>query len=172
MTNRPPTTPTSIDLDAFVAADYTRVIAAVRRICGTGVDAEDAVQDALVKLIQRGEQEPPIDSIPAWVTVVASNSARSGLRRRGSEERALGRLGVAPEATESTSEGRIDIDRALGTLPERQRQIATLFYLLDLPVAAIATAMSISDGTVKTQLSRARSSLATAMGLDGGQTDE
>ena len=160
-----------VDLDRFVAQDYAKVVSAVRRICGPGVDAEDAVQDALVKLVRRGANETPIDSIAAWVTVVASNTARDGMRRRGAEERALRRHGAAADAMaseSSTTDGRLDLDQALGALPDKQRTIATLFYVFDTPVATIATTMSISEGTVKTQLSRARAALAAAMNVQGG----
>lgn len=161
-----------VDLDGFVTRDYARVVAAVRRICGTDIDAEDAVQDALVKLVQLGSAASSVESIPAWVTVVASNGAHSGRRRRGSEERALGRVGVPADSATEVIDGRLDLDRALAALPERQRQIATLHYLLDASVASIAQALEISDGTVKTQLSRARAALAVALGHQEGASDE
>jgi RNA polymerase sigma-70 factor (ECF subfamily) len=50
-------------------------------------------------------------------------------------------------------------------LPERQREIVLLHYYLDASVADTAAAMGISEGTVKTQLHRARAKLADALGL-------
>ena len=65
---------------------------------------------------------------------------------------------------------RVDVERALGTLPRREREVTVLRYYLDLDVAAIATTLRVSDGTVKTLLHRARRHLAAALGED--PTDE
>lgn len=46
-----------------------------------------------------------------------------------------------------------------------------LRYWLDLDVAAIARVLGISDGTVKTQLSRARAALAPLL-ADGSLTEQ
>lgn len=149
----------------FAVSEYPKVVAAVRLITGDREGAEDAVQDALAHLWEKGGQWP--DNLAAWVTVAASNRSRSSGRRRGAESRALERLGTPPEEetdpTESLGDAQI-IDRALRTLPDRQRRIAVLYYLGDHQVREIAVALGVSDGTVKTQLSRARSALAAAIG--------
>jgi RNA polymerase sigma-70 factor (ECF subfamily) len=41
-----------------------------------------------------------------------------------------------------------------------------MHYLVDLPVAEIATTLRISPGTVKSRLSRARAHLADVLGED------
>jgi RNA polymerase sigma-70 factor (ECF subfamily) len=50
---------------------------------------------------------------------------------------------------------------AVRRLPVRQRECVTLHYLLGHPVAEVAELLGISDGTVKTCLSRARARLAS-----------
>lgn len=117
------------------------------------------MQDALVKLLRQAE---PIGSVAAWVTVVASNGARSGLRRRGAGERAVDRIGGAMDP-ESASGPDVDLQRALAGLPRQQRQAATLYYFLGEPVAEVALALGVSEGTVKTHLSRARAALAASL---------
>ena len=54
---------------------------------------------------------------------------------------------------------RIDLQRALQRLAPRQRHAAILHYLGDLPVAAVAELMQISEGAVKAHLSAARKAL-------------
>ena len=49
---------------------------------------------------------------------------------------------------------------ALRRLPDRQREALILRYFLDLPEPEIATAMGISQGTVKSTTSRALAALA------------
>lgn len=54
---------------------------------------------------------------------------------------------------------RLDIVEALRRLPTRQRQATILFYLADHPVSVVADLMGVSDGAVKSHLSRAREAL-------------
>lgn len=157
-------------LVAFLRDEYPKVVASVALATGDRQGAEDAVQDALAQLWSRANDPRP-DNPAAWVTVVASNMARSTRRRRGAEARAYQRSGVSPESTPdpTTAVGEAtDVDRALRNLPARQRQIAVLYYVHDLSVAEIAASLGIHDGTVKTQLSRARTALAEKLARSPG----
>ncbi len=60
--------------------------------------------------------------------------------------------------------------RALRRLPHRQREVAVLHYLMDLPVADIAALVGLSEGGVKNALFHARHALATALSV--GQSEE
>ena len=77
------------ELRGFVETGYPRLVAAVTLVCDSRAAAEDAVQEALARAWERGEQ---IDSLPAWVTTVSLNLARSGVRRVIAERRARRRL--------------------------------------------------------------------------------
>lgn len=55
--------------------------------------------------------------------------------------------------------GRLDVVAALGGLPFRQRQAVVLFYWSDLPTAAIAELMEISESAVRAHLTHARNAL-------------
>lgn len=151
------------ELRAFVARDYGRVVASVALITGDRASAEDAVQDALVKAWRRDLR---LASLAGWVAVVAANDARSGLRRRKSEDRALERLQLStPDvAAEGAGSDVVDVARALAKLSRRQREVAVLHYYLALTVAEVAAALGVSQGTVKTMLHRARAALASALG--------
>lgn len=158
-----------LDLDAFLATEYPRVVAAVGMITGNRQDAADAVQDALVGLLATPPHRP-IDNLAAWITVVASNRARDRHRTRAAESRAFAKVGVDPESTESASTMiDVDLQRALDALPVQQRRICALHYLADQSVESIAHALGVSAGTVKTQLHRARKALAVGLGADTGE---
>ena len=161
--------PRTAELETFLAADYSRVVGSVSLITGDRSSAEDAVQDALVKAWKRRGE--PIDRLAAWVTVVATNEARTRGRRRSAEARALEKVGpdVAHESPAPTVADD-ELQAALGGLALRERQVAVLHYCLDLSVADVATTLGVSDGTVKTLLSRARSHLA--LRLDANRTIE
>jgi RNA polymerase sigma-70 factor, ECF subfamily len=55
------------------------------------------------------------------------------------------------------------LDAALAALPRRQREVVALFYYGEFSVAEVAATLGVSEGTVKTSLSRARDSLARAL---------
>lgn len=160
--------PRAVELRSFVADDYRQVVGAVTLITGDRAVAEDAVQEALAKAWRARHQ--PIERLAAWITVVASNEARSRRRRQGSEERALARAhrqlaGTAP-ADDSESPVDPELMAALAALPLRERQATVLHYVADLSVNEVAAQLGISDGTVKTLLSRARGHLASALQAD------
>jgi RNA polymerase sigma-70 factor (ECF subfamily) len=150
-------------LRRFVEEDYPRVVAAVAFITGDRGSAEDAVQEALIKAWPRAG----LRDATAWITVVASNAARSKLRRRQSEERAYERSAAVPSG--STAPDALDLLPAVLSLPRLQRQVVVLHYYLDLSIAAIASALGCTEGTVKTSLHRARATLAIALGDRTGE---
>ena len=149
-----------------LATDYPRIVGAVALVAGSRAAAEDAVAEALARAWEQLDRGRPIDSLPAWVTRVALNLSKSRLRRMRVEAK---HRGVA-EAVPPPTGDRVDVERALGALPRREREVTVLRYYLDLDVAAIATTLRVSDGTVKTTLHRARRHLAAALGED--PTDE
>ena len=161
-------TATRLDLEAFVAGEYPRVVAAVRLITGDYDVAADAVQDAIVGLLASPPKNEP-NNYAAYITVVASNKARDALRRRGAEKRAYDKLPPAREEAADVLTGLdLDVAAALRDLPERQREICVMHYLMDHSVEHIADGLGVSTGTVKTQLHRARHALAARLGKEAG----
>lgn len=157
------TTKTQVDLDSFVAHEYAKVVAAVGLITGDRDGAADAVQDALVGYLAKPPAKP-VTNLAAWITVVASNRVRDRYRSRAAEARALERIGASDEAVDDVI-GALDIDviAALNSLPLQQRQVCALHYLMDQSVETIAEGLGVSEGTIKTQLHRARKALAARL---------
>lgn len=156
----PASFPASIDLDGFIAIEYARVVAAVAMVTGDRDGACDAVQDAILAMLNRPPLAAP-HNLAAWLTVVASNRARDIRRSRSAELRAIQRMFVLDRAhSDGPNERALDVRAALLRLPVRQREVCVLFYLEDQSVATIAATMGLASGTVKTHLSRARHSLA------------
>ena len=57
------------------------------------------------------------------------------------------------------------LQRALASLPRRQREAIVRHYYLELDVREVAETMRAPEGTVKSLLSRARKHLAAALGV-------
>lgn len=163
--NRADEHPRAGELQQFLDDHYQRVVGSVSMITGDRSNAEDAVQDAIVKAWNRRDE--PIDRLVAWITVVASNEAKSGRRREAAKQRATDRLTDQATTGEQPPLFDEELSAALRDLPIRERQAAVLFYVFDLAVTDVASAMSVSEGTIKTLLSRARGHLADALDSPG-----
>ncbi len=148
----------------FVEEDYGLLVAALGLVCGDRTAAEDAVQEALARALIALRKGTVIDSLPAWVRVVALNLLRNRWRSLARERRARHRVVTErPTPVGDQLEDAIDLQVAVATLSRRQREAVALYYRLGLSVTETAQAMKVSDGTVKTLLSRARASLAEAL---------
>jgi RNA polymerase sigma-70 factor (ECF subfamily) len=156
-------------LRSFVDGEYRQVVATVELVCGSLATAEDAVQEALARAWEREERGETIDRLPAWITTVALNLARSQMRRWRVDRRVRVQLvplaGAALDAPGASAEAHA-VREALRALPRRQREVTVLRYYQGLDVAEIAEWLGIGQGTVKAMLFRARQSLATALRED------
>ena len=154
----------------FLQTGYRRLVAGLSLLGWSRPLAEEAVQEALARAWEQSERGEHIESLKAWVSVVATNLLRSGSRRFLAEARAVGRLRSAadprpPGARElSHSDDRMDVVRAIRALPYRQRQVVVLHYFVDLSLEEIARAVRSTSGAVKGLLHRARRGLAEALG--------
>ena len=120
------------------------------------------MQEAILRAWERSERGEHIESLQRWVATVALNLSRSGIRRLIAERKARPKIAAAG-VTPPPSADPVDIDRALGRLPRRQREVVVLRYLLDMSTREVAETLAINEGTVKSSLARARAALATEL---------
>jgi RNA polymerase sigma factor (sigma-70 family) len=154
----------------FLERDYARLVAGLSLVTGSQPVAEDAVQEALARAWERSLRGEVISSLRGWVAVVALNVVRSRFRRLRVERSALRFTeGARPALSLDASEDRLDLERALRSIPRRQRDAIVLRYAVDLPIRDVATALGLTEEGVKALLYRARRSLADALGT--GQAD-
>jgi RNA polymerase sigma factor (sigma-70 family) len=119
-------------------------------------EAEDVAMEALARAHARWARlrQPP----DPWVGTVARNLAIDRLRRR---RRAA--PPPPPPVVSGTEVERVDLVRAIGRLPRRQREAVSLRYLLDYSERETAEVMRCSVGSVKQHLSRASAALSIAL---------
>lgn len=140
---------------------YERLVRALTLAAGSREVARDAVQEAFVEAHLRWARIGSYDDPVAWVRRVAVNrilNHHRSLRRRVSALVRLGRPGTTDPATDAV-ELRPDLTRALATLTERQRMAVALHHIEGLSVADVAALLGVTEGTVKTHLSRGRAAL-------------
>jgi RNA polymerase sigma-70 factor (sigma-E family) len=151
-------------VEQLYAAHYRRLVRlAVLLVRDVGT-AEEVVQDSFVAMHGRwGRLEDP-DKAVAYLRQTVVNRSRSVLRHRGVQRRHLASVAAGePTFTEPDLGERQRVLDALRELPERQREVLSLRYYLDLSEAEIASALGISAGTVKSHASRAAATLRTLL---------
>lgn len=145
-------------------------------------DAEDLVQDALVKTFVRRRSGLVLDNAEAYVRRVMLTTYIDGARRvrLWADARHLLAQPDGAEGHERAVSDRADVEAALRTLSPQQRTCVVLRYYDDLTVPEIADRLALSDGTVKRYLSVAVHRLGAILGpveapvaddvvLEGGQ---
>lgn len=147
--------------------DYHQVVALVYVLSGSRTAAEELAQDAFIEAHRRWSSIGAYDDPGAWVRKVAVNKARSWGRRRTAEARAYSKhVGRQRDLPAELPESAEQFWAVVRSLPDRQAQIVTLHYLDDRSVDDIAALLEIVPGTVKTQLHRARATLAARLELE------
>ncbi len=132
------------------------------RILGNQADAEDNVQEVLLKAIQIDDRE----TVRHWrglLRRLATFSALEKLRRRREHhvlsDNAMADPGESPEQVAIEHELKSRLRSALAELPRREGAVFSLRYFEDLTLNEIAESLGISYAAAGTALSRARSKL-------------
>ncbi len=130
-------------------------------ILGDHDDAQDATQEALVRMLRGLSSFDERRDFRAWLRRIAVNCAINVLRSRPDETELPGASPAAsnPGGAAQAQEMQRAVRRALARLPERQRVAMSLFGLQEMDLRATAEAMGCAEGTVKSHLHRARAKL-------------
>jgi RNA polymerase sigma-70 factor (sigma-E family) len=130
--------------------------------------AEDVVQDVFTRMHERsGRVGRPGEEL-AYIRAAVVNGCRSVLRRRAITSR-LGPLVSVPDGRSAEAEVMLAQDRAqvldaLSRLPARRREVLVLRYFAGLSYEEIATALGISQSTVRSNAARGIAWLAQEIG--------
>jgi RNA polymerase sigma factor (sigma-70 family) len=128
----------------------------VAMICGpiAGTNAADATQETLLAVFRHlGCLRSP-EALPGWVRVIATREAVRAARHRPSGP-ALDAVPDVPQCGDH--ELGVDIIRVLARLTPQHRAVLVLRDLFGWDESAVAAALGVPAGTVKSRLSRARS---------------
>ena len=140
-----------VDWETLVTENENRLYRAALAILGDPQEAEDAVQDAFLKLLEKGPEK--LERPDAWLMRVLVNGCRSRLR--------LGwrRVGPLPDTLLAPApEERAELEE-LFSLPPADRAVIHLFYYEGCSTQEIAHMTGQRPGTVRSRLTRARQRL-------------
>src|SRR4030095_3999975 len=153
------------DRDAFemiIRTHSRRLFAITYGILQNREEAEDAVQDALVKAWKTRWRVRDPKKFPAWLTTIARHRARDVYRKR--RHLPLSDDMTKPLEQESpTNTGTESLDRrvhsALAALPEIYRSALMLRYFEEMDYRTIENTLGLSNGALRGILGRALASM-------------
>jgi RNA polymerase sigma-70 factor (ECF subfamily) len=125
------------------------------------VDAEEAVQEALVRAwLGRDACRSPEAPLP-WLLEITRNEARRllGRQARRASCELIDAITASPDSEESPladAAVRVTLEQALASLAEADQRMLRLRYADDLTQGEVARRLGLPEGTVKVRLHRAR----------------
>ncbi len=158
-----------------------RVLRTAARLLGRWDLAEEAAQEAFVRLYRSIGRIDPSRGLASWLYRVVVNVSRDVGRRAGSgrfvtldavDENARQELRVSADHVtqpiEAEAERRL-VRAALATLPEKERAAVVLRDIEGLSTREVAEILGSSEGTVRSQISTARVKIRRFVAGHGGR---
>ena len=155
-------------LDEVMRERSPRLLAYARLLTGDDAEAQDVLQDALVRSFSRDRAFDNANVAEAYVRRAIPSVFIDRLRKRKAAERAHDKdvaIG-GRDVLHADSDVVLDVRAALAALPPQERTCVVLRFYDDLTVPQIAAQMRLADGTVKRYLADASGKLAQMLGDD------
>ena len=121
-------------------------------------EAEDVVQDTLVKAWKSRWRVRDPEKFPAWISTIARHRARDLARRRRPEPLPHdfeSSEGLSAESNRPGTDLDAEVQTALAQLPELHRMAVTLRYFEELDYATIEQTLGLTNGALRGILGRA-----------------
>lgn len=134
-----------------------------KSLCRNATEAEDLLQDSLLRAWAARRLFQQDTNIKAWLYVIVRNQFYSTRRRQGRQQVLAASLSLAEPVDIADPIPRFeleDVRRALRLLPEDQRQAVLLVGAAGLSYEEAAAAVRCPIGTIKSRVNRARARLA------------
>jgi RNA polymerase sigma-70 factor (ECF subfamily) len=163
-------------LERLLAEARPKLLALAMRVLGDADDAEDAVQDAMIKVWRHLGRFEGRAAFSTWLHRIAINAALDRLRRRGTVHVAAGTpdehqhntvepaLPETPERIYARAETAVVVRRAMARLSDTHGEALRLCDLEGESYATIAAVTECPLGTVMSRLFHARRKLARELG--------
>lgn len=163
-------------LDQLLRRHYDKIFAVCRRVTGNASDADDACQEALIKITRSLPRFDGRSSFGTWAYRIATNASLDELRKRKRRPSLHSVRNdddqtpdiVDPRAAKQVEavSDRMALDEALAELSDDFRTAVILRDVADLDYGEIAEVLDVPIGTVKSRIARGRSTMADRLRLD------
>jgi len=128
----------------------------IRRMVLSHDDADDVLQNTFIKVYKNLPNFKGDSHIYTWLYRIATNESLTFLKKRAR------RLQISDETLQQNmvnnlesdpyfdgDEARLKLQRAIATLPEKQKQVFLLRYYEELPYAEMSEMLEVSEGSLK-----------------------
>lgn len=131
-----------------------RIFSAAFSICRNRADADDVVQDTLIRYYSLGKDFESEAHLKAWLLRVAINRAKDIVSAFWRKNKVDWEEYMDELVFEEPEDSRLF--EAVMRLPEKYRAVIHLFYHEDYAVEEISSILRRPEGTVKSQLNRGK----------------
>lgn len=152
--------------DEVYRREYPALVAVATALTGSFDDGEDLVQGTMLKAYVHWGKVQRLERPGGWCHRVLINACRNLYQRTQTAARWLARQRRIEATSAAPSADVIAFWSAVRRLPERPRQVMALYYAGDHSVEEVARILSVPEGTVRSDLSRARQALQHDMEHD------
>jgi RNA polymerase sigma-70 factor, ECF subfamily len=171
------------EFESVVREHQRRIYRVVYLLIRDADEADSITQECFLRAYKRREGFRGESSLSTWLVRIAINLARDHIRsRRESFWRRLLRgkdvethsvrdRGHTPEDAILERERMDALWAAARDLPVRQRMVFTLRFAEEMPLAEIAAAMNVREGTVKAQIATAIETLKKKLNVSPERTE-
>ncbi len=146
-----------------IASHKNTLLSYAMRLTGSYTDAQDLVQETLLKAFKHIEHYQKGSNAKAWLTTILRNSFISEVRAQKYINKEYESLEVCQEKASVCNQSGIDLESfsdetlsALSALPADLRLVLILCDVQGYKVDEVAQLLSIRGGTIRTRLHYAR----------------
>jgi RNA polymerase sigma-70 factor (ECF subfamily) len=160
----------SDSFDEIVREWQVQILRTAHRMLGNWADAEDAAQEAFVRLHRHGLRFPNDAALGGWLYRVTVNlcldHARSARPSRPLTE--LHSQAVSAETASIREQQKQKLMAAVAALPPKERAAVVLREIEGLSTAEVAQILGSTEGTVRSQVAKAVARLRTVLSQEEG----
>lgn len=149
-----------------------RVFAMLWRLCADRSDAEDLTQETFLRVWRNAEKWTPDARLETWLYRIAYNLFIDSRRREKLQTTVLDDElhsgGDTPEQALMRKSDAERVERAMNSLPDRQKEALVLCYYQGLKAKDAAEILSVTQGALESLLFRARQTMKEILSAKGG----
>jgi RNA polymerase sigma-70 factor (ECF subfamily) len=149
------------ELERAIAQHLPALRARAAQLCRGHGDADDIVQEALLRAFRARRQMHEIERLRCWLLKILTNTFLDSLRRRKARPGEVD-LPSPPDDDDDSPWAGIDLDAiraAVAELPDDVRQTYEMFAFEGRDYTSISSALGVPKATVGTRILRARKRL-------------
>ena len=158
------------DFNRRLEREIPRLRRYARALTRNMVLADDLVQETLMRAVRKQHLWQPGTDLHAWLFMIMHNQYANQIKRIMRDSAIIELKECAHNlvaTTDPTASRQLrELERALGELPEEQREVILLVGLEGMSYDQAAAILNVPVGTIRSRLSRGREALRKLLGME------